>query len=263
MKFETIDMPSLLNREETLRREFGSRSPFKYVVIENFLLAEHARRIYSEFPPIDKKSWVDGNGLHTKNKWAMPCVAGTVADRFYSEVNSADFLEFMVRITGIQGLARDSDLFGAGYHQILDGGFLDVHIDFNKHDKSGLDRRLNLIVYLNPDWKDAYGGNLELWDMQRRVRLENLAPNFNRCVVFETNEVSFHGHPRPLNTGGKTTRKSLSVYYYSQGREDGVAAPVHNTIYKNTQGARGALKLLRNGLLDILRFGWLKRRMAK
>src|SRR5205823_3364605 len=112
-------------------------------------------------------------------------------------------------------LLQDQALNGAGYHQIEDGGYLGVHVDFNKLDD--LDRRLNLIVYMNPAWKEEYGGYLELWDMATKARIANIAPILNRCVLFETNEVSYHGHPVPLKTGGMT-RKSLSIYYYSDGR---------------------------------------------
>ena len=250
---EVINFDSLLERESELRTEFQQKKPFRWIVIEELLRPDAAWKIHAEFPPVDQ-SWVDSNGLHQKNKWTNPCVADTVAAKFFEEVNSEEFRAFLTRVTGIENVLRDPNLFGAGYHQVLDGGFLNVHVDFNKHDEAELDRRLNLLVYLNPEWQESYGGQLELWDMERSVRLEKVAPSFNRSVLFETNEVSYHGHPQPLNTEGKTTRKSLSVYYYTDGREDGYAAvPTHNTLYINTEGFKGTLKLMKNAVHETLR----------
>lgn len=240
-----IDIDRLRRNEGAIAASF-CRKPFKYVVIDDFLQAAAARKIHSEYPAIDK-SWESGSGLHTRGKWGKPTMAGTAAEAFYREVNSPEFFAWLSRITGIQNILEDPALSGAGYHQIIDGGFLNVHVDFNKLG-SGLDRRLNLIVYMNPDWREEYGGFLELWDMERNVRIENISPNLNRCVIFETNEISFHGHPVPLNTGGRTTRKSLSIYYYTEGRDDIKVVEPHNTLYRNTQGSAGALRVFFNGI---------------
>lgn len=245
---QTINMDRLLREESAIEAEFRGKRPFKYVVIDNFLHDEAAWKIFREFPKIDQ-SWIDSNGLNTRGKWARRVFEGAAA-QFYREVNSPEFIGFMERVTGIKNILEDRGLEGAGYHQIIDGGFLNVHVDFNKHD--GLDRRLNLIVYMNPKWRSEYGGYLELWDMERKERIANIAPELNRCVLFETNEVSFHGHPVPLATGGPagiTTRKSLSVYYYTSGREDIPAASPHNTLYRNTQGAGGAIRVFLNGFV--------------
>jgi len=248
----TVNLEKLARDEARLVEEFNSKKPFRWLVMDEFLDPASARRIYDEFPTVDQ-TWIDSNGLHQKNKWTKPCVEGTEAAAFYTEVNGQAFRSFLGRLTGIPDILPDASLFGAGYHQILDGGFLDVHVDFNKHDESGLDRRLNLLVYLNPHWEGAYGGHLELWDMQDKVRLARIAPEFNRAVIFETNEISYHGHPQPLKTGGKTTRKSLSVYYYTQGRDDGYDAPAHNTVYINTEGSAGTVKLLANAVQETVR----------
>jgi hypothetical protein len=249
---QTINIGQLVANEAQIKLDFNSKKPFRYLVLENFLIPEVARKIYEEFPAIDQH-WVDANGIRTRNKWTNPCIAGTVAEKFYQEVNSRPFLEWLGRVVEIEELLPDPNLFGAGYHQITDGGFLDVHVDFNKHESNDLDRRLNLLVYLNPGWQEPYGGALELWDMEKKEQVAKILPIFNRCVIFETNEISYHGHPEPLKTGSKTTRKSLSVYYYSQGRNDGVNAAKHSTLYVNTQGMRGALKIAFNTLSETAR----------
>jgi Rps23 Pro-64 3,4-dihydroxylase Tpa1-like proline 4-hydroxylase len=247
---QTIDMERLLRMEDIHTHEFNAQKPFRYIVIDNFLHAERAAEIARSYPAIDD-AWQNGNGLHTKGKWGTPDVERTAAKDFYREINSPEFREYLGRVTKIDGLLEDPQLQGAGLHQIREGGFLNVHIDFNRLDGSNLDRRLNLIVYMNEGWIEEFGGCLELWDMERKERIGNVVPVLNRCVIFETNEISYHGHPVPVKSGG-ITRKSLSVYYYTDGRDD-VVADNHNTMYVNTQGAEGSAKLLKNGLLHSAR----------
>lgn len=242
---KTIDMERLLREEASLTDEFNAQKPFKYIVIDNFLRADQAETIARSYPTIGD-GWQNGNGLHTKGKWGNPDVDKTPAGTFYREINSPEFREYLGRLTKISELLEDPALQGAGLHQIREGGFLNVHIDFNRLEGSNLDRRLNLIVYMNPGWREEWGGCLELWDMQEKRMLGNVVPILNRCVIFETNEISYHGHPVPVKSGG-VTRKSLSVYYYTNGRDD-VVAENHNTVYVNTQGAEGGAKLAMNGL---------------
>jgi len=253
---KVINLDQLIQNKHLLQQEFANKKPFRYLIIENFLHPTEAEKILQEYPAIDKEKWVDSNNAHSKKKWAQPCVKGSIASEFYEEVNSDEFLKLLSEITGIPNLLADEELNGAGYHQILSGGFLNVHIDFNRH--KGLERRLNLIVYMNKNWQENYGGYLELWDMQKKQRIENIAPNFNRCVIFETNEVSYHGHPQPLNTGN-ITRKSLSVYYYTQGREDIAPAPAHNTIFINTRGKTSAIMNKINYFVSRLKKSILKK----
>jgi hypothetical protein len=251
--------PNVKSGAQALRAQFHQAQPFRFAVIDDFLEPQVAESILAEFPGIDP-SWLDANGLHTKNKWTLPVPSGSMAARYFAAVSSNEFRSVLGEITGVDNLLEDPNLLGAGYHQILDGGFLNVHIDFNKLEGTNLDRRLNLILYLNKDWRESYGGYLELWDMATKTRVANIAPIFNRAVVFETNEVSFHGHPVPLNTQGAQTRKSLSVYYYTDGRSDFEAKTRHSTVYVNVEGSKGKAKLLFNGLRQLIGFGWLRRR---
>lgn len=244
---EAIDIVRLQRDEHALATRFQAARPFKYVIIDDFLRREAAIRIHSEYPAIDQ-TWIDSNGMNTRGKWASPVLAGSVADTFFREVNSPAFRSYLGRLTGINDLIEDPKLHGAGFHQIRDGGFLNVHVDFNRLGE--LHRRLNLIVYMNPDWRDEYGGNLELWDMASMKRIENIPPVLNRCVIFETNEVSFHGHPVPLKTGA-LTRKSLSIYYYTETRHE--IAVTHNTLYVNTHGLKGAIRVCFNGIAHLRR----------
>jgi Rps23 Pro-64 3,4-dihydroxylase Tpa1-like proline 4-hydroxylase len=182
--------------------------------------------------------------LATRDDGAM----GDATRQLLAEFNSATFVDFLEELTGIRGLVPDPHLEGGGLHQIVRGGHLNVHVDFNRHPRTGLDRRLNVLVYLNRDWEEEYGGALELWGRDQARCEQRILPLFNRLVVFNTTEYSFHGHPEPLNCPEDRTRKSLALYYYSKGRpeEAGAAAPTHNTIWKSEPGngspGRGRLK---------------------
>jgi Rps23 Pro-64 3,4-dihydroxylase Tpa1-like proline 4-hydroxylase len=137
-------------------------------------------------------------------------------------LNSAAFLQFLQILTGIkEPLIGDPYLAGGGMHEIKKGGFLKVHADFNKHPELKLDRRINVLVYLNKDWKEEYGGYFELWDKSMSNCEKKIAPIFNKMVIFSTTDYSYHGHPDPLTCPEDRSRKSLALYYYSNGRPVG------------------------------------------
>jgi len=95
-----------------------------------------------------------------------------------------------------------------------------------------LDRRLNMIVYLNQHWQEEYGGHLELWNRDMTRCEAKVLPVWNRTVVFNTTDFSYHGHPAPLCCPDSTTRKSISLYYYSNGRPAAERSAPHDTIFK-------------------------------
>ncbi len=149
-------------------------------------------------------------------------------------MNAPPMLGFLEQLTAIDGLIPDPYLGGAGPHQILSGGFLKVHVDFNVHPKLKLDRRLNMLIYLNQDWQEDWGGHLELWDREVQRCHRKILPIFNRTVVFSTTETSYHGHPNPLRCPEERTRKSLSFYYYTNGRPEAELSAPHDTLFKPT-----------------------------
>jgi Rps23 Pro-64 3,4-dihydroxylase Tpa1-like proline 4-hydroxylase len=156
---------------------------------------------------------------------------------FLVAMNSPSMLDFLEKLTGIDGLIPDPYFGGGGLHQIVRGGFLKIHTDFNWHPKLKLDRRLNLLVYLNKDWREDYGGHLELWDRALKRAEKSILPVFNRTVVFSTTDFSYHGHPRPLRCPDSTTRKSISLYYYSNGRPEEEKSAPHDTLFRETPEA--------------------------
>ena len=250
----------IINHEQLLinldadKIEFNSKKHFRYIVLENFLNLNYAERILQEYPKINNE-WKDGRSHHTQNKWTLPLIKNGVANELMAELSSKEFLVYLSELTLVPNIITDSDFAGAGYHQSTNGGFLNVHVDFNKLNSSNLilDRRLNLLVYFNKNWSSDKGGYLELWDMEKKLKIENISPSFNRCVIFETNEISFHGHPKPLKLNLNETRKSISVYYYTNGRDDIEAADSHNTIYTNTESVLGLFKSFNNGIKHFFR----------
>ena len=127
-------------------------------------------------------------------------------------------------------------------------------MDYNIHPKTKFHRRLNVLVYMNKDWKEEYEGHLELWDLSngKKELLGKYAPTFNRCVIFETNEISFHGHPKQLKTPDNINRKSIATYYYTKSRPESEIAGDHNTIYVNTEGPKGQVKRFASGVRAFL-----------
>ena len=233
----------LENRKDELRQKWFSGKPFHYFFVDEFLPRKLAEDLLACYPSSDQNSWTKTTYVHQSNKHHVQSGFPEPIKNFFDLMATPNFLKLISEITDIDDLIADPKLFGGGLHQILPGGFLDVHIDYNIHPETKLYRRLNLLVYLNKNWKREYEGYLELWDMENEKQLENIAPIFNRAVMFETNEISYHGHPVPLKCPPPMTRKSLAVYYYSKERDDQyLSAQEHNTIYKQTSGLQGYVK---------------------
>jgi Rps23 Pro-64 3,4-dihydroxylase Tpa1-like proline 4-hydroxylase len=214
--------------------EYASARPFPHVALDGVFGEELLDAVLSEFPSADQDEWLQFES-ERERKLAnnRDTSMGDTTRMLLAELNSGAFIDFLERLTGISGLVGDPHLEGGGMHQIERGGHLDIHIDFNRHPRTRLDRRLNVLVYLNRDWDEEWGGALELWspDMHRRERA--IPPLFNRMVVFGTTEHSYHGHPEPLACPEDRSRRSLALYYYSRGRpeENGAVAHSHNTVW--------------------------------
>lgn len=222
--------------------EYAAARPFPHIALDGIFPEDLLDAVLGEFPSADQDQWLqfesDNERKLASNRESQ---MGDTTRHLLSELNSSAFIDFLEGLTGISGLVPDPHLEGGGLHQIERGGHLNIHIDFNRHPRTRLDRRLNVLVYLNRDWDPEWGGGLELWsaDMQRReVRID---PLFNRMVVFSTTEHSYHGHPEPLACPEDRSRRSLALYYYSAGRpeERRDAAETHNTMWA-TPGERPA-----------------------
>jgi len=219
----------------TLHAQYVVARPFPHVVIDDLFPHEVLKTVLAEFPKPDEIEWrrFDNQTEKKLGYWHESTLRPNL-QLFLYEMNSPPVLQFLEALTGIRGLIPDPYYGGAGPHQIMPGGFLKVHVDFNRHPLLNLDRRLNLLVYLNEGWKDAYGGHLELWPSAMTRCERRIAPVFNRTVVFSTTDVSFHGHPAPLACPEGMSRKSVSFYYYTNGRPPEEDAAPHDTIFRKT-----------------------------
>lgn len=220
---------------ELLSKEYAAASPFPHAVIDELFPAGVLDAVLAEFPSPGEKSWrTFDNPMEKKSGFDYRSPVHDHLRNFLYFLNSAPMLEFLEALTGIGGLIPDPYFGGAGPHESPPGGFLKVHVDFNWHPKLKLDRRVNLLIYLNRDWRDEYGGHLELWDRTVERCERKILPAFHRAVVFNTTDFSYHGHPQPLRCPAGMSRKSISMYYYTAGRPEEERTDPHDTIFKET-----------------------------
>jgi 2-oxoglutarate-Fe(II)-dependent oxygenase superfamily protein len=225
----------LLADPTALHEQYLHAQPFPHIVIDNLFPDEVLERVLAAFPQPDQIAWrkFDNDKEKKLGYWHESSLAPDL-ELFLFRMNTPPVLRFLEQLTGIEGLIPDPYFGGAGPHQILPGGYLKVHVDFNWHPLLKLDRRLNLIVYLNKDWKEEYGGHIELWNRDVTRCGQKVLPVFNRTIVFSTTDFSYHGHPRPLACPEGMSRKSVSFYYYSNGRPDEERSAPHDTLFRET-----------------------------
>ena len=216
-----------------LRAAYAAARPFPHTAIDGLFDDERLDGVLAGFPEPSDPSWSRFENDREKklgNYGRLEELSAPVRE-FLFELNAPPMLAFLEALTGIDGLIPDPYFGGGALHQIVPGGFLQVHADFNWHPKLRLDRRLNMLIYLNRGWRPEWGGALELWDAGMTGPAASILPVFNRTVVFTTTDSSFHGHPRPLACPDGTTRKSVSLYYYSNGRPEAERSAPHDTIF--------------------------------
>jgi hypothetical protein len=219
---------------------YAAAQPYPHIVVDGLFDNRVLDTVVSEFPDPRATIWAAHNfpleiKLQSKSERDIPLFTR----HFLYALNSASFLKFLEKLTGIDNLIGDPQFEGGGLHQIVPGGKLAIHADFNRHSCFGLDRRLNLLIYLNRNWKEEYAGHLELWDRSMSRMVSKVAPVFNRSVIFTTTEYSYHGHPDPLSCPPEMTRKSLALYYYTNGGvEDRQSSRHHSTLFRARPGER-------------------------
>jgi Rps23 Pro-64 3,4-dihydroxylase Tpa1-like proline 4-hydroxylase len=222
--------------------------PFPHCVIDNFFDTYVANKLHenikslkledANFKFTNKKSLYEYNKFAFSNIEKLPLKLKEV----FVYLNSKEFIEKVEKLTGISGLIYgDVELRGAGVHIIKNEGFLGMHTDFNSYHHSThgkLDRRINLLVYMNKDWKREYKGDLIMYNKDNISKVKSIQPIFNRCVIFNTTNKSVHGHPEPLCVDKEYIyRKSIAVYYYTKnerGNVDFLGDTEHSTIWHKT-----------------------------
>ncbi len=222
---------------DRLREAFLGAIPYRHVVIDHFFEPDFAEKLLEEFPSFDKRlaksesGEVGGKAVNTRIAEISPAYL-----ELYSEISSSPFLALISKLSGIPDLILDPTMFGGGTHENLHGQDLDPHVDFNYDEAEQMHRRLNLIVYLNKGWKSEWGGGLEVHSNPRKPhenKIRTYEPLFNRAVMFETNEYSWHGFSKIALPDEKRhlSRKSISIYLYTKDRPKEEVAPRHATFY--------------------------------
>jgi Rps23 Pro-64 3,4-dihydroxylase Tpa1-like proline 4-hydroxylase len=221
--------------KDELRDRFQSAKPFPFFCIDNFLNEEFANRVLAAFPDYGQAREVgkEFKGVNEKGKVQVTDskLFAEPIQKLNEVLASQEFLDLLSHVTGMPRLLADDQLVGGGIHQTGPRGHLDVHVDFNYIRERDLHRRLNILIYFNKDWQPEWGGNIELWDRDVKTCAHSFSPIFNRCVVFETNEISFHG-VSAVQCPPDRARKSFAAYYYTKEAPAHWTGKYHDTIFR-------------------------------
>ena len=221
-----------------------SELPFKHLYCDNFFSTEFANALLDSFPKLDNSDlWDSSNDpeieVKMRSKWQSEFdIPDTIVDAI-RVLNSSLFLKSVSEKFDIPKLMPDPYFTGGGLNVTVSGGLLDVHVDGNYHDASGLNRRINAILYLNPGWQEGWGGEFGLYDETGDKLIKKIAPIHNRLVIFDTNDKSFHGLPDPLNFPEGHARRSIILYYYTKDERPSDQVTVnepHSALWKKKGG---------------------------
>ena len=219
---------------------YRSATPYAHAIFDDLFDPEALRMILREWPNDSLEQHNDGTFVRKKQGTTWKTQFGPYTSRYLADLASPQLLLALEKLTGIWGLIPDPYLFGGGLHATASGGKLAVHADFNKHFRFKLERRLNMLVYLNEGWTEENGGWLELWDQQMQSCVQRVLPVFNRTVIFSTTRTSYHGQPEPIVGPPDLWRRSIALYFYSNGRADEGAPPdasgQHTTLWQERPG---------------------------
>jgi len=218
-----------------LKEQLATVEPFPYFCIDNYLNEDFAEEIYQSFPSFQEAQQLgkEFSAINEKRKVQVTDSAKfpPAIKKLNELLASKEYVEMWAELTGIPNLLADIDLVGGGIHETNTGGHLDVHVDFNYVEEKQYHRRLNILIYFNKDWKEEYGGYLDVWDKDIKKRAGYFEPKFNRACGFITSEISFHG-VTPVICPEGVTRKSFATYYYTKDAPEGWNGEKHSTIFK-------------------------------
>lgn len=237
-----LDYRKLERLAQEHAHNYQNAHPFPHIVMDDFIDQTLAEQLLAVFPILKERpgqtpeaAKTEDGKLPQPNKLWLSNQLGvdSLFRQLYWELNSAPFLAFLENLTGIRSLIPDPHLVGGGVHQTKRDGLLMIHADFNKHPQYQLDRRLNLLIYLNKNWQADWGGALELWSRDMSRCEKSVLPMLGRCVIFSTTRDSFHGHPHPLTCPELESRKSIAMYYYTHGRPANEDPTPHKTLWRD------------------------------
>lgn len=228
-----VSFKSMLNFKQFPSQDtYLANFPFPHAVIRGAFEINDLLEIENEINNFTGWSGESAHQFAQKKRWCnTPERLGNRTRRMLEYLNSRAFLDQLEQLTGIVNLIPDPYLEGGGIHSISTGGYLGIHADFNFHPKLRLHRRINLILYLNSDWNEDWGGALELWSTHTQRCERKILPEINTMVVFNTTDTSLHGHPKPLACPESRRRNSIAMYYYSTSRPTSEISTPHSTQY--------------------------------
>ena len=229
-KYEQLESYAFENREK-----YANADPFPHIILDNFFNESILNELINEFPKnLDQIGNNFNNKVEKKFSLNKSTLLSDSTNNFLNFLNSQIFLDFLQKLTNIkEKLVPDPYLLGGGLHELRKNGYLNIHADFNLHPSMKLDRRLNILIYLNKNWKDNYGGSLQLWDKDMKKCVQKILPEFNRMVIFSTTDFSYHGNPDKVLCPENLSRKSIAMYYYSNGRPSSERKlGLHSTIFR-------------------------------
>ncbi len=217
---------------------FASAEPFPHIVLDDLFDEDLLKSVAAEYPDAAGMqaaySAPHEEGKGQTSSWQR---LGPTTARLIADLNSGDFVTCLEALSGIDHLVADTKLEGGGMHRTGRGGHLGIHADFSRHEDNGLHRRLNLLLYLNANWDDEWGGHLELWDREMNHAVTKVAPIMGRMVVFATTSTSYHGHPDAIDCPETVARKSIALYYYSNDHRDADLEDRHSTLFQARAGS--------------------------
>ena len=214
---------------------YQSASPYHHICIDNFLPMDVIEKVRADLASLpDAERSFDAAEEKLKSQY-NPDRLPEYSRALFHTFNSRAFILFLEDMTGIKGLIPDPYFIGAGIHKTLNGGYLNIHADFNVHKQMRLERRLNVLIYLNPPWKEEWGGSFEVWDKPMQNKMASFAPTENRMCCFSTGSDTWHGNPEPVNHPDGLPRLSIALYYYTATWDD--SRFEHSTLFKPRPGS--------------------------
>ncbi|MGR3614786.1 MAG: 2OG-Fe(II) oxygenase [Paracoccaceae bacterium] len=219
---------------KALAQEYQSRTPFHYGGYDGFLDPLILDRVREELKQLPEAETAFDRAQERLKASYVPERLPEYTRRLFYALNSRPVLGFVEELTGIKGLIPDPYFAGGGVHVVANGGHLDIHADFNHHAGLNLERRVNLLIYLNKNWQKDFGGSFEVWNDDMSEKLASFVPEFNRMCMFSTSSTSWHGNPEPVNHPDGEPRMSIALYYYTATWDS--TRKSHTTLFKPRPG---------------------------
>lgn len=230
----TIPMDAAREAGRNAAAAYRARTPYPHGCFDTFMPPEILERVREELRVLpEAETFFNSPQEKMKSSYQPERLAFYTRSLFYA-LNSRAFLAFLEEMTGIDGLIPDPYFAGGGIHVVSNGGHLDIHADFNHHGKLNLERRINVLIYLNPDWKEEWGGSFEVWSKDMTEKVASFVPLFNRMCCFDTGSDTWHGNPEPVAHPNGEPRMSIALYYYTATWD--VTRKSHSTLFKPRPG---------------------------